>query len=124
MRNETLITAQDFAKTREVKMSQFVEIWSRGGFYSDSNFSNGDTALYLRVECDANPNGCLIKKGTNNIKQWFRPFLGFDHVEVSSLPDDWEEVYICDAGYYAKYGRKGKLVARNNFDGTVQMFRV
>ena len=124
MRNETLITAEDFAKTREVKMSQFVEIWSRGGFYSDSNFSNGDTALYLRVECDANPNGCLIKKGTNNIKQWFRPFLGFDHVEVSSLPDDWEEVYICDAGYYAKYGRKGKLVARNNFDGTVQMFRV
>ena len=124
MRNETLITAEDFAKTREVKMSQFVEIWSRGGFYSDSNFSNGDTALYLRVECDANPNGCLIKKGTNNIKQWFKPFLGFDHVEVSSLPDDWEEVYICDAGYYAKYGRKGKLVARNNFDGTVQMFRV
>ena len=124
MRNETLITVQDFAKTREVKMSEFVEIWNRGGFYSNSNFENGDTALYLRLECDANRDGCLIKNGTNNIKQWFRPSFGLEPVEVPSLPDNWEEVYICDAGYYAKYGRKGKLVARNNYDGTVQMFRV
>lgn len=124
MRNDTLITVQDFAKTREIKMSQFKEIWDRGGFYSDSNFANGDTALYLRIECDANCGGSLIKAGTNNIKQWFRPSFGFESVEVPSLPDDWEEIYICDAGYYAKYGRKGKLVARNNFDGTVQMFRI
>ena len=43
MRNDTLITVQDFAKTREIKMSQFKEIWNRGGFYSDSNFANGDS---------------------------------------------------------------------------------
>ena len=44
MRNDTLITVQDFPKTREVKTSEFKEIWNRGGFYSDSNFANGDTA--------------------------------------------------------------------------------
>ena len=62
MRNYTLITVQDFSKTREVKMSQFKEIWNRGGFYSDSNFANGDTALYLRIECDAirNDKGHII----------------------------------------------------------------
>ena len=73
MRNDTLITVQDFSKTREVKTSEFKEIWNRGGFYSDSNFANGDTALYLRIECDANYGGRLIKAGTNNNKQNKRP---------------------------------------------------
>ena len=68
MRNDTLITVQYFAKTREIKMSQFKEIWDRGGFYSDSNFANGDTALYLRIECDANYGGRLIKAGTGSEK--------------------------------------------------------
>ena len=92
MRNDTLITVQDFAKPSEIKMSQFKEIWDGGGFYPESNFANADTALYLRIECDANCGGSLIKAGTNNnIKQWFRPSFGFESVEVPSLPDDWEE---------------------------------
>ena len=126
MNKGILIQAGDFAKTREVKESHIRELWERGGYFSDSNMSNCETALYLRFTFSRETayNEMSLEKGHNNIKQKFRPFEGWETCDIPNLPDDWDEIYISDAGYHAKFGRKGKLVARNNYDGTAQMFRV
>lgn len=122
----TLIQISDFLKTREVKESHIREIWERGGYFSSSNNSSCETALYLRFEFKEEMpyNELSIEKANNNIKRRFRNSSGWETQNVYNLPKDWEELYICDTGYHAKFGRKGKLVARNNHDGTVQMFRI
>ena len=126
MNTNVLIQIGDFTKTREVKESHIHELWERGGFFSGSNNSSCETARYLRFAFKEEMpyNEMSIEKGHVNIKQIFRPFEGWEDKEVPNLPKDWEELYICDTGYHAKFGRKGKLIARNNHDGTAQMFRI
>ena len=121
-----LIQIGNFFKTREVSESYIRELWERGGYFSSSENSSCDTALYLRFAFKEEMpyNELSIEKSNNNIRQRFRPFGGWETQNVHSLPKDWEELYICDTGYHAKFGRKGKLVARNNHDGTAQMFRI
>lgn len=126
MNTDVLIQIGDFFKTREVKESHIYELWGRGGYFSSSGISGCDTALYLRFEFKEEMpyNELSIEKANNNIKKRFRPFRGWETQNVSSLPEDWNEIYLCDTGYHAKFGRKGKLIARNNHDGTAQMFRI
>lgn len=127
MNTNVLIQISDFFKTREVQESHIRELWERGGYFSDSKNSNCETALYLRFtfEEDVVPyNERSIENERNNIKQRFRPFEGWETKEVNTLPKGWDELYLCDTGYHAKFGRKGKLIARNNHDGTAQMFRI
>lgn len=126
MNTDVLIQISDFFKTREVKESHIRELWGRGGYFSSSGNSGCDTALYLRFEFkeEMSYNELSIEKVNNNINRRFRPFRGWETQNVNSLPEDWNEIYLCDTGYHAKFGRKGKLIARNNHDGTAQMFRI
>ena len=122
----TLIQISDFFKTCEVKESHISELWERGGYFSSSNMSNCETALYLRFAFKEEMpyNELSIEKANNNIKKRFRDSRGWETQNVYNLPNDWEEIYICDTGYHSKFGRKGKLIARNNHDGTAQMFSI
>ena len=126
MNTGVLIQIGDFFKTREVQESYIREIWERGGYFSSSENSSCETALYLRFTFKEEMpyNELSVEKSNNNIRQRFRPFRGWETQSVHNLPDDWDEIYLCDTGYHAKFGRKGKLVARNNNDGTAQMFRI
>lgn len=125
MNTGVLIQIGDFFKTNEVKESHIRELWERGGYFSSSRNSDCDTALYLRfaLKEEMPYNELSIEKSNNNIRQRFRPG-GWETQNVHTLPNDWNEIYLCDTGYHAKFGRKGKLVARNNHDGTAQMFRI
>lgn len=126
MNTDVLIQIGDFFKTREVKESHIRELWGRGGYFSSSGISGCDTALYLRFEFKEEMpyNELSIEKANNNIKKRFRPSRGWETQNVNNLPEDWNEIYLCDAGYHSKFDRKGKLIARNNHDGTAQMFRI
>lgn len=126
MNTNPLIQIGDFFKTCEVKEHHIRELWERGGYFSSSENPSCETALYLRFEFKEEMpyNELSIEKSNNNIKQRFRPFRGWETQNVYNLPEVWNEIYLCDAGYHAKFGRKGKLIARNNHDGTVQMFRI
>lgn len=125
MNTGVLIQISDFFKTREVKESHIRELWERGGYFSSSENSGCDRALYLRFELkEEMPYNELSIERSNNIRRRFRPFSGWETQNVYNLPEDWNELYICDTGYHAKFGRKGRLVARNNHDGTAQMFRI
>ena len=126
MNTDVLIQIGDFFKTGEVKESHIRDIWERGGYFSSSNITNCDTALYLSFEFEEEMpyNELSIEKSNNNIKQRFRTSRGWETQNIHNLPKDWSEIYLCDTGYHAKFGRKGKLVARNNHDGTAQMFRI
>ena len=122
----TLIQISNFFKTREVPESHIRELWELGGYFSSSENSSCEMGLYLRFEFKEEMpyNELSIEKANNNIKRRFRPFRGWETQNVYTLPKDWNELYICDTGYSSKFGRKGKLVARNNHDGTAQMFRI
>ena len=126
MNTDVLIQIGDFFKTGEVKESHIREIWERGGYFSSSNITNCDTALYLRFEFKEEMpyNEMSVEKSNNNIRKRFRTYKGWETQNVYNLPESWNEIYLCDTGYHAKFGRKGKLVARNNHDGTAQMFRI
>lgn len=126
MNKDVLIQISDFFKTREVKESHIRELWERGGYFSSSENSGCDRALYLRFEFKEEMpyNELSAERANNNIKNRFRTFIGLEVQNVHNLPKDWDELYICDTGYHAKFGRKGRLVARNNHDGTAQMFRI
>ena len=122
----TLIQISDFFKTREVQESHIRELWERGGYFSSSNTYNCETALYLRFTFKEEMpyNELSIEKANNNIKKRFRTSKGWETQNVYNLPSNWEEIHICDTGYHAKFGLKGKLIARNNHDGTAQMFSI
>ena len=126
MNTGVLIQIGDFFKTKEVKESHIRELWERGGYFSSSGISGCDTALYLRFTfTEEMPyNELSIEKSNNNIRQRFRHFMGWETQNVHNLPSNWNEIYLCDTGYHAKFGIKGKLVARNNHDGTAQMFSI
>ena len=78
MNTGVLIQISDFFKTKEVKESYIRELWERGGYFSSSNMSNCETALYLRFEFKEEMpyNELSVEKSNNNIKQRFRPFRG------------------------------------------------
>ena len=109
-----------FSKTKEISSEQFISIWNLGGTCDVGNqFSNADKADYL--ECN----------GIMNVNMEFDagyvlPGIRHDNAckwkarEVMPLPENWEEVYLV----YRNYPHFQKvLVARNNHDGTVQVFK-
>lgn len=60
---------------------------------------------------------CAFNTGITNTTN-----LGGKHLPLNELPEDWSEVYLSFSRY--KQGRHVVLVARNNRDGTVQLYRV
>lgn len=60
---------------------------------------------------------CAYNTGITNVTN-----LGGKHLPLNELPEDWSEVYLNFSRY--KQGRHVVLVARNNRDGTVQLYRV
>lgn len=60
---------------------------------------------------------CCYNTGITNVTN-----NGGKHLPLSELPEDWTEVYLKFNRY--KQGKHTVLVARNNHDGTVQLYRV
>ena len=60
---------------------------------------------------------CCYDTGVTNVTN-----LGGKRLMVNELPEDWTEVYLKFNRY--KQGKQNVLVARNNHDGTVQLYRV
>ena len=60
---------------------------------------------------------CCYNTGITNVTN-----LGGKHLPLNELPEDWTEVYLNFNRY--KQGKNITLVARNNHDGTVQLYRV
>lgn len=60
---------------------------------------------------------CCYSTGITNVTN-----LGGKHLPLNELPEDWTEVYLKFNRY--KQGKHNVLVARNNHDGTVQLYRV
>ena len=60
---------------------------------------------------------CCYDTGITNVTN-----LGGKRLMVTELPEDWTEVYLKFNRY--KQGKHTVLVARNNHDGTVQLYRV
>ena len=163
-----------FTKTKEVTLSQFEEIWKRGGSLSrGSQFSNCDKSDYLLVIdkdaetlrrqkeeemeylLDSIPTHSMMGVGRHpdspedekllqakrdeiysiepivtNVTDMFDAGWVSSALkatgpralkkELSSLPKNWEECHLV----YNQYPTfKRVLVARNNNDGTVQLFR-
>lgn len=120
-----------FYQTKEVTLAQFEAMWAKGGSVSYSQYSNGDKRNYLFVSKDTAGNEPYYTMAVNNVRNyadagWVTANLkasGYtkEQREVVQLPEDWEEVSITFADYPTFYT---KVVARNNHDGTVQLFRV
>lgn len=120
-----------FSKTKEVSMQEFTAIWNKGGSASYLQYSNGDKRNYLFVSKDAQGNEPYYTLAVNNIRQYEDAGWVTSHIkasgyfeeqrEVAQLPEDWEEISITYADYPTFFT---KIVARNNHDGTVQLFRV
>lgn len=60
---------------------------------------------------------CCSDTGVTNVTN-----LGGRRLPLNELPEDWTEVYLKVHRY--KQGKHNVLVARNNHDGTVQLYRV
>ena len=60
---------------------------------------------------------CCYNTGITNVTN-----LGGKRLTLNELPTDWTEVYLKFNRY--KQGKHTVLVARNNNDGTVQLYRV
>ena len=60
---------------------------------------------------------CCYNTGITNVTNF-----GGKRLPLNELPEDWTEVYLKFNRY--KQGRHTVLVARNNNDGTVQLYRV
>ena len=60
---------------------------------------------------------CCYNTGITNVTN-----NGGKHLPLNELPEDWTEVYLKFNRY--KQGKHTVLVARNNHDGTVQLYRV
>ena len=60
---------------------------------------------------------CCYNTGITNVTN-----LGGKHLPLNELPEDWTEVYLKFNRY--KQGKHTVLVARNNHDGTVQLYYV
>ena len=60
---------------------------------------------------------CCYNTGITNVTN-----LGGKHLPLNELPEDWTEVYLNFNRY--KQGKHIVLVARNNHDGTVQLYHV
>lgn len=119
-----------FNKTKEVTLEEFISMWDKGGSVSFSQYSNGDKRNYLFVSKDIHGNESYYTLAVNNVRQyedagWVTSGIkasGYseEQREVAQLPEDWEEVSITYADYPTFFT---KVVARNNMDGTVQLFR-
>ena len=115
-----------FNKTQEISLAQFKQIWALGGWDSGSQqFSNTESWDYLwAVEPELSKADnkiaaelCCYCTGVTNVTN-----LGGKHLPLNELPENWTEVYIKYNRY--KQGKHTVLVARNNHDGTVQLYRV
>lgn len=118
-------------RTKEVWMYDFLCLWRKGGMASYAQYSNGDKFDYLYV---AKAGGKELSHDTTAIHNIARVFDSgwvtrslratgpqWKTQEIQELPDDWDEVYVCYRNYPQSFR---KLIARNNHDGTVQLFKV
>lgn len=120
-----------FNKTKEVTIEEFTAMWNKGGSVSYSQYSNGDKRNYLFVSKDTAGNEPYYTMAVNNVRNYADAGWVTSHIkasgyfeeqrEVAQLPEDWEEISITYADYPTFFT---KIVARNNHDGTVQLFRV
>ena len=98
---------------------------------SYAQYSNGDKFDYLYV---AKAGGKELSRDTTAIHNIARVFdwdwitqspqvtgPQWETQEIQELPDDWDEVYVC---YRDGQQAFRKLIARNNHDGTVQLYKV
>lgn len=108
-----------FDKTKEVPMSVFKAIWAQGGTVSFSSTSLGDKRDYLYVSKTTDGNEPYYTIAASNVKDYWDAGKHTTKT-VPSIPDDWEEISITYANYPVFVT---KVVARNNHDGTVQLFR-
>lgn len=119
-----------FNKTKEVTIEEFTAMWNKGGSVSFAQTSNGDKRDYLYVSKTTDDENHYYTTGMKNVvvyedAGWVTAGLkvtGFSKeiLEVPSLPDDWEEISVVYENYPTFIN---KVVARNNHDGTVQLFR-
>lgn len=122
----------NFNTTQEISLKKFKEIWKIGGMRSvGGQFSNFDKWRYLRVWDKKNNryiNNIIDNfdcgyvthyakaKGSHKIKK---------NPDMLPYPDDWDECYLLWQ-YHKGQGCLAcieVLIARNNHDGTVQLFR-
>ena len=61
---------------------------------------------------------CCYNTGITNVTN-----LGGKHLSLNELPEDWTEVYL-KFNRYKQSKKRTVLVARNNHDGTVQLYSV
>ena len=121
--------ANQFPKTKEISIAEFKKIWEMGGTFVDAQFSNSEKHDYLFVSKDNGKSVERIWAVKNISKSFLTGWVGanlhsgaahqWEEKEVPHLPEDWDEVSL----RYLQYPNWAEcVVARNNHDGTVQIF--
>lgn len=118
-------------RTKEVWMYDFLCLWRKGGMASYAQDQQDNKFDYLYVGKAGGKELSHDNTAIHNIARVFDwdwitqspQVTGPDWTtqEIQELPDDWDEVYVCYRNYPQAFR---KLIARNNHDGTVQLYKV
>lgn len=95
------------------------EIYEKATFYTGA-FGIGEFIVepeLRKADIEIAAELCCYNTGITNVTN-----LGGKRLPLNELPEDWTEVYLKFNRY--KQGKRTVLVARNNHDGTVQLYYV